>query len=88
MNIDVWLILGIISIIALLSSFAIGKNSIWGSMTVAVIIGLVIALVYVFKGESFHWTIIKKAAIVGTLSGVLFEIIARVSGKKKPAADS
>jgi hypothetical protein len=79
---DIWNILGIIAIILLLV-FARGKNSVWGGLTLGVIIGLIIAIVFIFKGEIFSWSILKKSAIIGVLAGVAADLLGRLSQKLK-----
>ena len=66
---NIWDILGIVSIICLFFSFGIGKNAIWGALTIAAVVGIVIALI-----RGFEWEFYKKVLIVGTLTGALFEI--------------
>jgi uncharacterized membrane protein YagU involved in acid resistance len=78
---DIWNILGIVSILFLIIFFAKGKNALWGGLSIGVLIGLIIALVYVFKGQDFNWIILKKAAIIGTLAGLVAEMAGRLSKK-------
>jgi len=66
---NIWDFLGIIAIVCLVISFGIGKNAIWGALTIAAIVGIVIALI-----RGFEWEFYKKVLIVGTLTGALFEI--------------
>ena len=77
-NFYIWAILGIISII-LLIVFWRGRNAVWGSLTAGIIIGFIIAIVYVFRGDGFSWFIIGKAAIIGTMAGFAAELLGMVS---------
>lgn len=75
---DIWNILGIVALITLFT-FAKSKNAVWGGLTLGVIIGIIVALIYVFKGHGFEWSIIKKSVIIGTLLGVVAELLGRAS---------
>ena len=75
---NIWDILGIVAIVCLFVSFGIGKNAIWGALTIAAVVGLIASI---FRG--FEWEFYKKVLIIGTLVGTLFEIPYRLSGKKK-----
>lgn len=66
---NIWDILGIVAVVCLVISFGIGKNAIWGALTIAAIVGIVITLI-----RGFEWEFYKKVLIVGTLTGALFEI--------------
>ena len=79
---DIWNILAIVAVITLFI-FAKGKSSVWGGLTLGLIVGIIIALIYVFKGHSFEWSIIKKSVITGTLVGVLAELLGRLSQSLK-----
>ena len=78
-GLNLWDILGIIAIIFLLASFAIGKNAIWGALTIGVIVCLLIGIVRLLNGtEFFNWVIFKKVVIVSIWMGAFFEIISRL----------
>jgi len=76
----IWNILGIIAII-LLILLSKSKNAVWGGLAGGIIVGLVIAIIYSFKGNGFPWVILMKAAIVGILAGSAVVFIARLSKK-------
>jgi len=78
---DTWNILGIIALIGLII-FARGKNSIWGGLTLGVIVGLIIAVIFYFKGEDFSWLFIKKSAIIGVFAGLLADLLGKLSKPK------
>ncbi len=59
-NLNVWDILGILAIILLLASFAIGKNAIWGTLTVGILICIVWAIVNLISGNPINWILLKK----------------------------
>lgn len=69
---SLWNILGTVAIIAFVSSFFMGKNAIWGTAT----LGLIVALM---AGFFFNWLIFKKILIISVLVGILFELIGRLS---------
>lgn len=71
---NIWTILGIISIV-LLIAFWWTRNAVWGSLTIGVFIGLIVVAVFAFKGQGFSWQIVKKAAIIGTITGFLAELL-------------
>jgi hypothetical protein len=80
--ITTWNILGTIAIIALVLSFFIGKNAIWGGLTLGAIIGVIVTLISFFIGDGFNRTLVKEIAIVSVLLGAVFEIIGRLSKKR------
>jgi len=69
---DIWNILGIIAILCLLASFKIGRNAIWGTLTVGAIGGLIYCLFSDFS--SF-----KKILIVSVFIGLFFELLGRLA---------
>ena len=73
----IWMILGFISIIALIYTFAVGMSSIWGGFTIGIFIGLVIALIFYFKSMGFDWLILVKGGIIGCLAGTIFSFFER-----------
>ena len=78
-NLDIWIILGILTII-LLIVFWKKKSAVWGGFTLGIILGLMVALFFVFiKGSGFDWSIIGKGAIAGTLLGFIMEIFGKIS---------
>ncbi len=76
----IWVILGIISLV-LLTIYWKNRNAVWGGLTAGIIIALIIALVFLFKGNGFNWYVLIKGAIIGTIAGVLAELLG-VLGKK------
>jgi len=71
---NIWIILGIISIILLVVYFRRGRNAVWGGLTAGAVIGLIIAL---FSG--FNWYIVGKGAISGTMIGFAAELLGMLS---------
>ena len=82
---SIWNILGLIAILALIIFFSNGKNAVWGGLTIGTIIGVIIGLYYLFTSKGFDWIILKKCAIIGTLVGLIAEIIGRISKRKTSA---
>lgn len=80
--INIWTILGIASIFLLIICFKkFGPNSIWGGLTLGIIIGFIIAIISAIKGAGFNWYIIGKVAIIGTLSGFGAELLGIIGTK-------
>jgi len=77
-----WGILSIISFIGLIVFWRKG-NAVWGGLTIGVIIGLIIAIVYFFKGNGFSWAIIAKGLVIGALAGIVAELLGFISDKLK-----
>jgi len=81
-NLGVWVILAIISAIGLII-FWRKQNAVWGGLTLGAIIGLIIAVFYVFKGNGFSWSIIGKGVIIGTLTGIIAALLGIISDRFK-----
>ena len=77
-----WDILGIIALIGLIASFFIGKNAIWGALSIAVIVCVVIAVINLISGNHLNWELYKKIAITLVLIGSIFELLGRLAKKK------
>jgi len=71
---NIWIILGIVSIILLVLYFRRGRNALWGGFTAGVIIGFIITL---FSG--FNWYVVGKGAISGTMIGFAAELLGILS---------
>jgi hypothetical protein len=69
-----WKILGIISLIFLII-FRKGRNALWGGLTGGAIIGLISAL---FRQGKFDWYFVSKFAIIGTLFGIVAELLSKL----------
>lgn len=79
----IWSILSFAAAVSLLLYARKGQNAVWGTATVAIPIGLVIAiLVAIFGSSGFDWWIIGKAVVVGALTGLAFEWLPRLVGRK------
>lgn len=81
-NFGIWEILTVISVICLII-FWRGKNAVWGGLTLGVFIGLVIALIYLFKGDGFIWKIVGKGLVIGTLAGTVSELMGSIGDRLK-----
>jgi len=64
-----WWILAAIAVVGLIA-FAKGPNPVWGTATTGLIIGIPLAIFW--PGAS--WWIVGRAAIVGALIGLVFEL--------------
>jgi len=58
-NINIWIILAILAAGALII-FWKSKNAIWGGLTLGGIVGLIVAIVFLFIDKSFPWSFIYK----------------------------
>ncbi len=76
-----WNVLGIVAILSLII-FGKGRSSIWGGLTIGAIIGLIISIIYLFIEPGFQWSIIKKSAIIGTLCGLIADLLGKFSNKR------
>ena len=76
-NINTWTILGTIAII-LLVIFWRKRNAVWGGLTIGTAIGFIVAIVYLFKGSGFSWSIIGKGAVSGTMAGFVAELLGMI----------
>ncbi len=81
---NIWDVLGIVAILSLIVSFGIGKNAIWGGISLGIVICLVLLVINLISGNGLNWLLYKKVLIICTLAGALFEVIGRLSkiGKK------
>jgi hypothetical protein len=80
MNLGIWKILGIITAILLIFFFRT-KNAAWGGLTMGIIIGFIVAVIFIFKGSGFNWSIIGKSAIIGTMIGFILELSGKIFKK-------
>lgn len=81
-DLDIWKILAIISIAGLII-YRKKKNAVWGGFTAGLIIGFIIALIYLIKGDGFQLKIIAKGIVIGSLCGIVTEILGLLSDKLK-----
>jgi cell shape-determining protein MreD len=77
-NFNIWIILGISSLILLIVYWR-SRNAVWGGLTIGIILGLIIAIIYFFRGHVFSWYIIGKGAIIGTIVGFGAELLGKLS---------
>jgi len=75
-----WEILGIIALILLIVCFK-KRSSVWGGLTIGIIVGIIITIIFLIRGDGFNWRIIGKGAISGTLIGFGADLIGRVGDK-------
>lgn len=76
--INIWIILGVITIF-LLIVFWQKRGAVWGGLTIGAIISFIVAIVYLFKGNGFNWSIIGKGAVLGTMAGFIAELLGMIS---------
>lgn len=79
-NFNAWTIFGAVAVV-LLIIFWRKRNAIWGGLTAGIIIGLIVALFYLLKGNIFDWFILGKGAIVGAILGFIAELLGKISDK-------
>lgn len=80
LNIYIWIILGTMSL-TLLTVYWRNRNAIWGGLTLGIIIGFMVAIVFIFVGRDFNWPLILKGAIIGTITGYGAELLGNLSDK-------
>lgn len=86
--ISVWTILGIVSIILLIIYWGgfgpkFGPSAVWGGLTLGLIIGFIVAIFYLFKGNGFNWFIVIKGVMLGVMLGFIAELLGMVSDSVK-----
>lgn len=82
LSINVWTVLSILVVVLLIKYFG-KRNAVWGGFTMGTIIGFIISLFYIFKGDGFIWTIIGKGSVIGSLAGFMTELLGKISNKEK-----
>jgi len=71
-----WIILVAISIVLWAICFFMPRiNGILGGLSIGVIIGLILAIFFAVKGYGFDWLVIGKIAIIGTLIGLVADLL-------------
>jgi hypothetical protein len=71
-----WRAFSITAIALLIIFFMIPKrNAVWGGATIGAIVGLIIAIIFLFKGDGFNWSIIWRGIVIGILSGAIAELL-------------
>jgi len=83
-NFYIWEILGILTAV-LLVVFWRRRSAVWGGLTLGIIVGLIFAIFFIFRGSGFDWFVIGKGAISGTILGFMAELLGKASDfiKKK-----
>lgn len=51
-----------------------GPNAVWFGLAFGIVVGLMIATFLAFRGSGFGWSVVGKAAVVGTLLGFIAEL--------------
>ncbi len=70
---EIWKILAITALIILVF-FGRRKSYTLFGLFLGIVAGLIIALIYVFKGFPFSWSIIQKDAVTGILIGAVLDL--------------
>lgn len=73
-----WNVLGVISVILLVTYFRRGQNSVWGGLSLGAITGFTIVVILGFMGKGFNWRIILKAIIIGIMAGFVADLLGKV----------
>ena len=76
MNLSWWILSCIAAL--LLIFYWKGRNSIWGTTTIAAFIGVIIAVINYVITKKFTGWYIWKAAVLGAIMGFLFELFGKV----------
>ena len=77
-ELGIWKLFGVVAAVLLLIYWR-GRNAVWGGLTIGAILGLVVALFSVLRGNGFDWFIIGKGAISGTIAGFIAELLGKAS---------
>lgn len=80
----IWKILGVTTVVSLIV-FWRKRNAVWGGFIAGAIIGLIATLFFALKDGGFNWFFIGKVAMVGTMIGLIAELLGKVGDflKKK-----
>ncbi len=80
-----WTILAIVMIITLCLYWR-GQNAVWGGFAIGLIGGLIAAVIFLFLGKGFLWSVVGKWIVTGSLLGLGAEFLSKLSNseKKKP----
>ena len=70
----IWNIFGIIAVISLLV-FWRKRGAVWGGLTIGAFAGLMVSVVNLLRGNEFIWISIGKGAILGSIAGLLAELL-------------
>jgi hypothetical protein len=73
-----WWVLTGISALILLMHFR-GPNAVWGTATLGVPVGIVIA----FFQPEFEWATVGKSVVVAVLVGFIFELLSKIAARSK-----
>ena len=73
-----WITLGTV-VVALLFLYWRTKNAVWGGLTIGLVTGIIISIVPLFRGGVFDGYVIGKWVIIGTLLGLVAELLGKVS---------
>jgi hypothetical protein len=79
----IWTILGLISAVMLVITFFKANNAVWGGLTISIVLGFILGLIYMLLGKGFDWSFIYKAAIIGIIIGFLSELLGIIGDKTK-----
>jgi uncharacterized membrane protein HdeD (DUF308 family) len=74
---NVWGVLEIIAGISIIISFFIGKNAVWGMLTLGVIVAAIIG--FIFKDDGFNWELFTRTITISVLIGTFFELLGRLT---------
>ena len=77
---SIWIILGVLAVVLLALNFQ-KKNAVWGGLTLGIVVGIIVALFYLFEGNGFNWLIVAKFGIGGTILGYGAELLGKISKK-------
>ena len=67
-----WTVLVLVAAGALVVGFN-KRGGAWGSATMGLLLGLVIAGILALIGKGFHWSIVWKSVVVLTIGGLAFD---------------
>ena len=77
----IWNILTLIAIVLLIANFSRGRNSVWGGLTIGIVVGTIWAIVSAVLGNDFSTHTILRVVTIGVLAGFVADLIGKLSDK-------
>jgi hypothetical protein len=65
----IWNIPGVIAVVMLIL-FRRDRNAVWGGLTLGIIIGVILAVINVIRGQGFQWLLLKNPAAASLRSSL------------------
>lgn len=78
---SVWNILGVAGIVLLIIFWG-KKNAVWGGLMMGVILGILIALGFLFKNSQFDWILVQKITTILVWLGFFSEMLGKFADRR------